>query len=441
MSTVALLLAVVLAGQVLAANERYPVNGAPASGNAGPASNPAAGNPASGNPADGGLIPRISPPPAEGQERSTPLGGAGGATAPANPYTPPAGTPGTGGAVSPPPAFGGQPPFRNVQPQAGAAGASPSAISPGARPKPSVIMKQMLSPPTGSQLTGSPVSLIEVVSGAGSRSEQAYRVEAYWDLCSSVADYYLGVLEQSEMRNLRSLNPNVGAAMQQAEAKFALRLGTSKQAAVASQRRLASMMGRGGSLPLPTDLPHSGSYQSHYEQIFADRPSTEAQELAALLPLRYAELKDSAAAVVRTRADLDAIARNDSGGTDTLRALELLALQRRAFVQIARDYNRRIARYAELSTPGEIGAERLVGMLIKLDNTPTATRPSLPTGTNGRQSRARAAPQQTFADAEGWEPAGQSVSRATTRDDSVRQAAAEERQAPREERSLLVSPQ
>jgi hypothetical protein len=438
MSTVALLLAVSLAGQVRAANERYPAGGgAPTGGNAAPA----AGTAASGSPSGTGLIPRISPPPDDGQARSTtPGGGTGGASNPANPYAPPAGAPAAGGVVSPPPAFSGQPSFRNTQPQTGAE-ANSAAVTPGAKPKPSAIMKQMLSPPAGSQLTGTSASLIEVVSGARSRAEQAYRVEAYWDLCSSVADYYLGVLEQSEMRNLRSLNANAGAAMQQAEAKFAVRLGTSKQAAVASQRRLASMMGRDGSLPLPTDLPHCGSYQSHYEEIFASRPSIEAQELASLLPLRYAELKDFAATVVRTRADLDAIARNDSGGTDTLQALELLALQRRAFVQIARDYNRRIARYAELSTPGEIGAERLVGMLIKLDNTPTATRPTLPTSTNGRQSRdARGTPPQTFADAEGWEPAGQSVSRATTRDESVQQAAAKERQAPREERSLLVTP-
>ena len=34
-------------------------------------------------------------------------------------------------------------------------------------------------------------------------------------------------------------------------------------------------------------------------------------------------------------------------------------------MQIARDYNRRIARYSELATPGQVGAERLTGMLIK----------------------------------------------------------------------------
>lgn len=47
-----------------------------------------------------------------------------------------------------------------------------------------------------------------------------------------------------------------------------------------------------------------------------------------------------------------------------IRALELLALNRRAFVQIAKDYNRRIARYAELATPGRVNNDLLVSMLV-----------------------------------------------------------------------------
>jgi hypothetical protein len=304
------------------------------------------------------------------------------------------------------------------------------------------MMKLMMVPPPDSQLMGTPVSLVEVVSGTRSRQEQAHRVEAYWDLCSSVADYYLGVREQEELRKLRSMMPRAGTALQQAEAHFAVRLGTSKQAAVSSQRRLTSMMGRNDSLPLPLDLPHCGSYQSHYEQVFAGRPSVEAQELSKLLSLRYAELKELAAAVTQTQNWVSKVARNDTGdGTDTLRALELFALQRRAFVQIARDYNRRIARYAELSTPGEIGAEGLVRMLILRDNAPTATRPSVPSGARGRQSRDESrAPQKTFADDVGWESADRSVSRAMTRDDSVERASAEVNRAPGQERSLLVTP-
>ena len=117
----------------------------------------------------------------------------------------------------------------------------------------------------------------------------------------------------------------------------------------------------------------------HYDQIFAGRPAAEAQELSALLPLRYAELKDAAAAVTRAEdwlTSVENVRRADSDGTGSIRALELLALRRRAFVQIARDYNRRIARYVELATPGEIGPDRLIGMLIKRAGASTATRPS-----------------------------------------------------------------
>ena len=89
-------------------------------------------------------------------------------------------------------------------------------------------------------------------------------------------------------------------------------------------------------------------------------------------------MKDAAAAVTRAEEWLTSSERPraDADGTGTLRALELLALHRRAFVQIARDYNRRIARYVELATPGEIGSERLIGMLIMRAGASTATRPS-----------------------------------------------------------------
>ena len=105
---------------------------------------------------------------------------------------------------------------------------------------------------------------------------------------------------------------------------------------------------------MPADLPHCGDYYARYDQVFAGRQSPEAQELSELLPMRYEELSDAAhgghagGRVSRARSR-----RSDGGdGTGTLRALELLALRRRAFVQIARDYNRRIARYTELASPG-----------------------------------------------------------------------------------------
>jgi hypothetical protein len=319
--------------------------------------------------------------------------------------------------------------------------ASPGTQNAGA--KPSTVMRTMLAPPAGAQLSGQQVTLAEVVAGGPSRAEQTLRVEAYWDLCSSVADYYLGLREQQELRQLRNMVPQAGAAFQQAETELAVRVNTSQRAALASQIRLGSFMGRGpGSLPLPGDLPHCGNYQSYYEEIFAGRPSLEAQELSALLPLRFAELKDAAAAVLRAEEFMRAVVENrnaNSDGTGPIRALELLALRRRAFVQIARDYNRRIARYVELATPGEIGSERLIGMLIMRSGTSTATRSSTAPPPLNRQSRAAAAPPpSTFAD--GWTPpiGGQTTS--SIRDEAVTPAAANSETGPLKERSLLVKP-
>jgi hypothetical protein len=302
------------------------------------------------------------------------------------------------------------------------------------------MMRAMLTPPGDSRLAGLPVALEVVVAGAASRDEQTQRVEAYWDLCSSVADYYLGLREQEELRRLRSLVPSLGPAGQQAEKELAVRIGTSQRAALASQYRLASWIGPSTGLPLPADIPHCGSYQAHYEEIFRGRTSVEAQELTALLPLRYAELKDAAAAVTRAEEwlNLVAAARSDiSDTTGTLRALELLALRRRAFVQIARDYNRRIARYSELATPGQIDAGRLIGMLIKRDTPSTAIRPLTPTAPPNRQSQSQIGlPPGTFA--EGWTPVGGGAASGSSRDEAVQPASAVAPPDRRQERSLLV---
>jgi hypothetical protein len=305
------------------------------------------------------------------------------------------------------------------------------------------MIKMMLTAPPGTEISGDRIKLVDAVGSAATRFEQTQRIEAYWDLCSSVADYYLSLREQDELRQLRTMLPRVGPVWQQVEAEMAVRMSTSKRAAIASQLRLASWLGRGaGNVPLPADLPHVGSYHTRYEEIFSGRPHAEAQELAALLPLRYAEVRDAAAAVTRAQEWMRTTAQSEAAdGAGTLRALEFLALRRRAFVQIVRDYNRRIARYTELATPGAVGAERLVTMLIKRDDMPTATRPSLPTGTTGRQSQSGIeTDRRTFAD-EGWESSSDGRSAATRRDEAVEQTAAQSEQPVRRERSLLVTPQ
>ncbi|MEN1680006.1 MAG: hypothetical protein AAGJ46_10455 [Planctomycetota bacterium] len=236
---------------------------------------------------------------------------------------------------------------------------------------PESIIQWMHEAPSDSQLAGSPLTIAQVISDSPSRMVQSQRVEAYWDLCSSVADYYLGLREAEELGNLQQRlgTGRMSNALRQAAQGQRVRVETSLLSARAAQHRLASVMGR-NTLPLPGDLPFCGRYDTKLSQIFPTGAPAEADELHRLLPLRYAELQASADGITRAQQWVGKVATVPTQtGDGMIRALELLAYNRRAFVQLARDYNRRITRYTELSRPGRIDNGRLVAMLIGVDDT------------------------------------------------------------------------
>jgi hypothetical protein len=229
------------------------------------------------------------------------------------------------------------------------------------------MLEAMLRSPQGSQLSGNPTSLASVLGGAGSRESQSVRTEAYWALSSTVADYYLGLSEVQELQRLRQRVPTYSQTLSEAQANLAARVQASYRAARAAQLRLGRATG-GDSRVLPTDIPFCGPYATRYAEIFAGGASEEARLLDELLPMRLAELMDAARAVERSEKWIEKVAADQSTGSDgtgMVRALELLALNRRAFVQIARDYNLQISRYAQLATPGNVDTGRLVAMLIR----------------------------------------------------------------------------
>ncbi|MGI9456901.1 MAG: hypothetical protein ACR2NU_10085 [Aeoliella sp.] len=261
------------------------------------------------------------------------------------------------------------------------------------------LMKATLTAKTGSQLAGSPIRLADVVQTARSRQDQSQRINAYWDLCSSVADYYLSLHEQAEIERLAARSPQLTTPLRAAILKLKTRRDTSLTAARATQYRLGALMQSDpGSLPLPNDMPHCGTYRTRYSETFSGRSSREAAELDELLPLRHAELVDAALAVKASEEWFGQIvsrAGDAQAAEGVVRALELLALNRRAFVQISRDYNRRITRYTELARPGQVGSQRLVAMLIKTNQRrATATRDSRSGLLPGRSSQS--IPPETF---------------------------------------------
>ena len=229
------------------------------------------------------------------------------------------------------------------------------------------MLQKMLAPRQGSQLSGSPMSLASVVASAADRDEQSRRVEAYWALTSATADYYLGLDEMVEMSRLRQTLPTYSTALGEAETGLRTRLDTSLKAAKAAQYRLAMLMG-GGAMPLPSDVPFTGPYATRIESVFPQGAPAEARLIADLLPLRLAELQGAAADLAGSENWVDKVRADQQGGSDgrgVVQALKLNALSRRAFVQIARDYNLQINRYSQLATPDHIDTGRLVAMLIR----------------------------------------------------------------------------
>ncbi|QDU56490.1 hypothetical protein [Aeoliella mucimassa] len=333
-----------------------------------------------------------------------PGAGAGGGAANPLRQNPPASAP-TGRAPASRPAANPNPPSRYATP-AGAASLDSinlDSSSTGTTSSSSVqvkyaesLIKDALKRPANSQLTGVPVTLQDVIEASNSRETQSESIAAYWDLCSSVSDYYLSLFEQTELERLAQ-STQAGAPLAEARRLTETRRESALSAARATQLRLAAMMHRDmNSLPLPGDLPLVGEYSTRYEQTFAGGGSPEAAELNRLLPLRHAELIYAAEGVAEAEDWYVTVASRPANdqGEGIVKSLKLLAYSRRAFVQITRDYNKRITRYTELARPGNLRSERLVAMLIKTELT-TASRsaaPQLPADNR----RSETSPQPTF---------------------------------------------
>jgi hypothetical protein len=239
-----------------------------------------------------------------------------------------------------------------------------------AGPKPSDLMRQLIKEPTASQLAGVQITLGEAVREARSRQDQTARAKAYWNLSAAVADYYLALLETTELGVLRQsvTSPNKQWDVRQREAQA--RVEVALRAAQGAQLQLHQLLRQTAtsSLPLPGDVPHCGRYNAEYDEIFGARPDAIAKQLSELLPLRYADLRTQAQAIADAAAWREEMSRRRDpagDGLELLNSQDLLSLKRRAFIATARDYNQEIAAYTELAAPTEVAPDRLVAMMIR----------------------------------------------------------------------------
>jgi len=247
-----------------------------------------------------------------------------------------------------------------------------ATTAPATTTKPSELIRSLLKPPTTGQLAGTSLSLAETVEGASSRGEQTRRVEAYWDLSEAMANYYLALREGIALPTMQQSVTQPSAQWEQSRRSLGQREQVARRSAIAAQVRLQRMLGRTGvPLPLASDLPHCGAYDTRYDEIFAGRlPAPEAQQLDELLPLAHQEIRNQAAQVAAAHGWRETVSERRNPQTDgsgLLKAHELLSLSRQTFIQSLRSYNVNIARYAEIASPGQIGTGRLVAMLIYTD--------------------------------------------------------------------------
>lgn len=254
----------------------------------------------------------------------------------------------------------------------------------GAEAAPPRLMVRLLAAPQGVTLSGRPVTLFEALSSAQDASRQLDVVHAYWESVARLGDYYV----QWRCRAfLDALSPRSGdeAALETARAAAAATLAERELAVVAAQYELAEHsfwtndLMPSPVLPLPSDLPVVGPYNTRFDRVFAARPAPSRAELAQrTLPMREKAIIARAKAVAAAETALEAARRGYLDGSCRLEqveaALERWLGQQGRFLRAARDYNQEIADYAATVKIGPIDNVTFVTMLMGPQAIPEASR-------------------------------------------------------------------
>jgi hypothetical protein len=253
------------------------------------------------------------------------------------------------------------------------------------RLRPPELLAEALATPSEGALAGQPVELVQALSRSADRSQQLRIAQAYWRLATAQAAYHWALDAQQSLERYttsQEASPAVGSARAAASAE----VREAELAVSQAQQELADLVGTtGAGLPLCTDRPHVGNYNTLYEEIFGGRPAPPRIRLIhRTLPIRRKAIDAHAEAIV---AALDAVAATGEelqGGAANLpavlAALAQLQRQRQAFLLAVRDYNQEIAEYLfAVARPGT-SQRVLVSQLILTPERARAPtdKPSLP---------------------------------------------------------------
>jgi hypothetical protein len=255
--------------------------------------------------------------------------------------------------------------------------------------------------PEGAAIVGSPLSLVQAVSRASDRSQQAAAIHAYWRLIQAVAEYHICFEADQQLGQVRA-REEAGTVLltAQAEAKAALQAARVAVSTAQYDLAAAAQLSPATALPLAANLPHAGAYRTSFEQI-ASRPSTPsaARLLNRTLTDNYQAIQQRLTALNEADTALAGATELYQAGLGDLPGLlrchDALVAQQRIFMADVCDYNHRIVDYVLSVLDRPMASQALVDMLIFTEHSirAPAGAPAQP----GRSLAPSAAPDQRRA--------------------------------------------
>ena len=239
--------------------------------------------------------------------------------------------------------------------------------------------------PLDAELYVRPLSLLEAIQRPGDASRRLWIAQAYWKVSAAYAEVRCRT-EAIERLDLIAPggDPHDRATLDVAVAAARADLAEARALLGVAQQELVDLarLPLTEPLPWPVDRPLAGAYETHFDAIFAARPTTgRVRAIARTLPSRHDAL-ESRAAAVRAAATAMAMAEADHAkGQRPIEAViaahEALVEQQREFLVATKAYNLDIAEYAMAVADASVAGDTFVSMLI---GTPIQWRQPQPAG-------------------------------------------------------------
>lgn len=239
--------------------------------------------------------------------------------------------------------------------------------------------------PLDAELYVRPLPLLEAIRRPGDASRRLWISQAYWKVSAAYAEVRCctEAIERLELIAPGG-DPHDRATLDVAVAAARADLAEARALLGAAQQELVDLarLPLTEPLPWPVDRPLAGAYETHFDAIFAARPTTgRVRAIARTLPSRHDAL-ESRAAAVRAAAKAMAMAEADHAkGQRPIEAVvaahEALVGQQHEFLVATKAYNLDIAEYAMAVADASVADDTFVSMLI---GTPIQWRQPTPAG-------------------------------------------------------------